>query len=130
MSGLSGAGEILVLNALLTGRFVSLHTGDPGNTGVNEVTGTPYVRQSVTFAYTGNNPTTAANNIVVQFPTATGLWGTIYHFGIWDAATNGTFYGGWAVTAPKLIDVEDTARWDVGTMKISTDDVGTMYGIM
>jgi hypothetical protein len=122
MSGLSGSGETLLLNTLMTGRFVSLHTNDPGNTGAGEVTGTPYARQSSTWAATGNNPTIIANTAVIQFPTATSDWGTISYFGVWSAATAGTFYGGWPVTTPKTVSTEDTARWDVGKLRIATDE--------
>ena len=123
MSGLSGAGESVVLTALLASRFVSLHTADPGDTGAGEVVGTPYARQSVTFVAAGSNPTIASNNAVVQFPTATNSWGTISYFGLWSAVTVGTFLGGWPVTTPKAVDVEDTARWDVGQLKIGTDEL-------
>ena len=124
MSGVSGAGEVIILNALLAGRFVSLHTDDPGNTGANEVVGGgAYVRQSVTFSNTGSNPTIAANSTIVQFPVAMAAWGTVSYFGLWSAATAGTFIGGWPVTVPKNVDVEDTVRWDIGKMKIGTDEV-------
>ena len=123
MAGLSSAGEAVVLDALLTSRFLSMHSADPGNTGTSEISGNAYARQSVTFTKTGNNPTVAANNAVVQFPTATGNWGMISYFGIWSAVTAGTFLGGWPVTTPKSVDVEDTARWDVGQLKIGTDEL-------
>jgi hypothetical protein len=123
MAGLSGAGETIVLNALLAARFVSLHTADPGATGTSEVTGTPYTRIAATFTNTGSDPTIAANSAVIQFPTATSLWGTVSFFGLWSAVTAGTFLGGWPVNISKVVDVEDTARWDVGQLKIGTDEL-------
>lgn len=126
MAGLSGFGETIALNALLTGRFLSLHTGDPGNTGANEVSGGAYVRQSVVFTLTGNNPTVAANNAVVQYPAATLTWGAVGFFGIWSAASGGSFVGGWPVSLPKTIEVDDIARWDVGKLKVGTDELVTL----
>jgi hypothetical protein len=122
MSGLAPNGENLVLDTLLTGRFISLHTADPGDTGLNEVAGGAYARQSAAFTKTGTNPTVAANSALIQFPTATAAWGIIGFFGIWSAASAGTFYGGWPVNTPKTVDIEDTARWNVGALKIGTDE--------
>src|SRR5262245_20182599 len=97
MSGLAPNGESTVLNALLAARFVSLHTGDPGDTGLLEVSGGAYARQAATFTNTGTNPTVASNNSVIQFPTAIADWGLISHFGLWSAVSGGTFLGGWPV---------------------------------
>ena len=123
MSGLSSGGETLVLNSLLTGRFISLHTGDPGDTGASEVAGDTYVRQAYNYTLSGNNPTVAANSTVIQFPTATVAWGNIQFFGLWSASSGGTFLGGWNVTEAKPIGAEDTARWDIGALKIGTDEL-------
>lgn len=123
MAGLSSSGEAIVLTALLASRFVSLHTADPGNTGAGEVSGGAYARQSATFTQSGNNPTIAANNAVVQYPVATAAWGTVAFFGIWSAATAGTFYGGWPVEVAKVIGIDDTARWSAGSLKIGTDEI-------
>ncbi len=123
MSGLSGAGETIVLNALLAARFVSLHVADPGNAGASEVAGGAYVRQSASFANTGSNPTIAANSGVIQFPVATADWGTVTHFGVWSASSAGSFLGGWPVTTPKRVDTDDVARWDAGKLQIATDEM-------
>ena len=122
MSGLAPSGENIVLDALLAARFVSLHLGDPGDAGASEVAGGAYARQAATFAKTGSNPTVAANNAVIQFPTATADWGLVSHFGLWSAVSGGTFLGGWPVTVPKAVGPDDTARWEVGKLKIGTDE--------
>ena len=125
MPGLSSFGETTALNALLTSRFLSLHTGDPGNTGANEVVGGAYARQAVAFTNTGNNPTVAANSAVVQYPAATATWGVIGFFGVWTAASGGSFIGGWPVALSKTVEIDDIARWDVGKLKIGTDELVT-----
>jgi hypothetical protein len=123
MSGLASGGENIVLDSLLAARFVSLHTGDPGDTGTLEVVGGgAYARQPATFTKTGSNPTVAANSAVIQFPTAIADWGVISHFGLWTNATGGTFLGGWPVTTPKAVGPDDTARWEVGKLRIGTDE--------
>lgn len=118
---LSSAGETTVINAFLASRYVSLHTGAPGDTGLNEVTGGAYARQAATFTNAGNNPTVASNSGVIQYPTATAVWGTVSHFGIWSAATAGSFLGWNTVVTPKTIDIDDIARWEIGKLTVSTD---------
>lgn len=119
--GLSTIGEATVLTALLTGRFVSLHTGDPGDDGADEVTGGSYARVAASFTQTGDNPRSAANNAIVESPVATAIWGTLTHFGIWTAATDGDFLGGDALTSSKEINIDDVARFLTGQLVITAD---------
>jgi hypothetical protein len=118
---LATTGETTVLGALLAARFISLHTANPGNTGASEVAGGAYARQAATFANAGNNPTVASNTGVIQYPTATASWGTVTHFGIWTAASGGSFLGYNSVVTPKTIDIDDIARWEIGALTVSTD---------
>jgi hypothetical protein len=121
-SNLSTVGEAAVLAPLTTSAFVSLHTGDPGNTGATEVStsGTGYVRKSVAFssAVVGNT-TVASNNAVVSFDPALAGWGTISYFGIWDAATAGNFRGSGTLASAKNVNLNDTARFLAGTLTIT-----------
>lgn len=120
MVGLSSTGETAVLTPLTTTAYVSLHTADPGNTGASEVSGNAYARQGpITFANAGNNPTVASNTAILTYPAATASWGTIGWFGIWTAATAGTFQGSGALTASKAIAQGDTARFLAGALTIT-----------
>lgn len=118
---LAATGESTVLTALLAGRYVSLHTGDPGTTGANEVSGGSYARQAATFTQSGSNPTVASNNGTIQYPTATAAWGTVTHFGLWTAASGGNYLGGGAVTTPKSIDTDDIARWEATKLSVTAN---------
>jgi len=118
---LTSSGESTVLTPLLASRFVSLHTADPGNTGINEVTGGAYVRMAATFANAGSNPTVASNTTAIQYPTATAAWGTVTHFGLWSAASGGSFLGYNSVVTPKAIGIDDIARWDIGKLSVTAD---------
>ena len=121
---LAAGGETRALNGLLAAPvFVSLHTANPGNTGASEIStsGTGYARQSATFTNSGNNPTTAANTGVVTYPEATSSWGTVTHFGLWTAATGGTFLGYSSLTAFKAIAAGDAARWNAGNLTVTAD---------
>lgn len=120
--GLAAAGEARALTALLNAVYVSLHTSDPGTTGAGEVAGGAYARHAATFTQAGANPTVASNNAAVQFVQATADWGTVTHFGIWDSAAAGTFLGGSAVDVAKAVLDGDVARFEAGTLKVTTDD--------
>lgn len=89
MSGLTNYGENLAAEALLgTGTFyVSLHTGDPGETGAsNELSGDGYAREGDTFTITGS---VAANDTALEFGPVSADKGTVSHFAIWDAVSGG-----------------------------------------
>lgn len=114
------AGEIAVLDALLTGRFLALHTGDP--TAGNEVAGTAYVRQAASFeSVSGPDPTVYANDAEIEFDPAGSNWGTITHFSVWTASTGGSMLGYNALSASKAIDINDIARWAAGALEVEAD---------
>jgi len=76
----------------LTNLYVSLHTGDPGETGdqtTNEATYTSYARMAV--ARTSGGFTVTANSVspaaAIEFPQATGGSNTITHFGVGTASS-------------------------------------------
>lgn len=122
MTGLSSAGEAAVLTPLTTTAYVSLHTADPVDSGASEIStsGTAYARQGpITFANAGTNPTVASNSAIVTFPVASAAWGTITHFGVWSAATAGTFRGSGAVATPKAVNNGDTARFAANALTIT-----------
>lgn len=121
MAGLSTFGEELILTALLTGADISLHTADPGNTGANEVAGFAYTREAYgAFTFTGGNPTVAENDAAIEFPTATGSWGEITHFGIWQGTD---FVGGKPLAVNKTITLDDIFRFPAGNLTVTTDDI-------
>jgi hypothetical protein len=97
-----------------------LHTADPSDAGSSEVSGGAYARQGpVTFANAGNNPTISSNSAIISYPVAGASWGTVTHFGIWDAATAGNFRGSGALNTPKLIGIGDTARFAANALTIT-----------
>lgn len=122
MVGLTSVGESAILTPLTTTAYVSLHTADPGNTGANEISGSGYARLGpVTFVNAGNNPTVSSNSAILTFAAATGAWGTISHFGIWDALTAGNNRGSGALATPKPVNNGDTARFAAGALTITVN---------
>ncbi len=69
--------------------YLGLYTTDPtdADTGT-EVSGNAYARQSITFGAPSNGVTT--NTAAIEFPQATGSWGTVAYVGIRDASTGVT----------------------------------------
>jgi hypothetical protein len=120
MTGLSPAAEASVIAGLTGTAYVSLHTADPGPTGGSEVSGGAYARQGpVAFTSTGNEPTVASNTSIITFPTATASWGTVGFFGVWTAATVGTFQGSGALSIAKLVSSGETARFPANSLTIT-----------
>jgi hypothetical protein len=76
--------------------YLGLSTADPGNdgSGASEPSGSAYARVQVTPGSTNwNTPATrqCSNKINMDFPEATGSWGTCTHLLIYDASTGGNF---------------------------------------
>lgn len=76
------------------GSYISLHTADPGTTGASEVTGGTYARVQTTWAAAASG-SKAGSQVTINVPTGV----TITHFGVWSAATAGTFTFGAALSA-------------------------------
>jgi hypothetical protein len=89
--------------------YVALFTSDPTDAGSGtECSGGAYARQSATFGA----PSDGASSISadVEFPQATGAWGTITHFGIFDASSSGNLLYHGALTASKTIATGDVLK--------------------
>lgn len=104
--------------------YVGLLTAAPSDTGGGtEVTGGSYARVAVTsslanwagtqsagstVASSGTSGTTSNNN-AITFPAPTANWGTITHFGIFDASTTGNLLFWAALTVSKTVNNGDAA---------------------
>ena len=120
MTGLSPSGETTVLASILTTAYVSLHSADPGLTGTSEISGAAYARQGpVAFANAGSEPTVASNSAIVSYPTATAAWGAVGWFGMWSAATAGTYQGSGALSVPVTVNNGDQVRFLTGALTVT-----------
>ena len=59
------------------------------------------------------------NTAAVEFPTATGSWGTVTHTAVLDAATSGNMLAENALTASKTIGSGDVFRFQAGEFDIT-----------
>ena len=102
-----------------TAWHLGLFTAAPGESGGGtELSGSGYARQSITFTVSGNN---ASNNAAIEFPTASGSWGTITHVAVFDASTSGNMIAYASLTASKTIDTGDVLRVPAGDLDITLD---------
>ena len=98
-------------------KYLGLFTAAPGEAGGGtELSGSGYVRKPIVFATSG---ATTSNSGAVEFPTATGSWGTITHVGIFDAATSGNLMVYATLTASKAVASGDVFRVPSGDLDIT-----------
>ena len=98
--------------------YVALYTTDPtdADTGT-EVSGNGYARQSVTFSAPSNGAT--SNSSAVEFPQATGSWGTVAYIGLRDASSSGNLLYHTALDASKTIATGDVFRIAIGSLTVT-----------
>ena len=130
MPGFTDFSEDLVLDFMFTAStatrptawYVALYTVAPGETGGGtECSGTAYVRQSAAFTVSGTAPTQAANSAAIEFPTASGSWGTIVAAGVFDALSSGNLLAYANLATSKTIDTGDVLRFNTSTLVITLD---------
>lgn len=98
--------------------YLALYTSDPtdADTGT-EVSGGSYARQSITFGSPSNGAST--NTAAIEFPQATGSWGTVAYIGIRDASTAGNLLYHTALDASKTIAIGDVFRVAIGSLSVT-----------
>ena len=108
MAGLTHSGENLVINEFFRKKnfYLGLLKADPtDNADVQEIQGTSYKRQQITFETPQNGETYNSNDI--NFPVATENWGWITHVGLFDSATDGQLVAYSALDYKKEIRAAD-----------------------
>lgn len=99
--------------------YIGLSTTTPTQSGSNftEPSGNGYARVAVTNNSSNFPPAsngTKSNATAITFPQATGNWGTVTHFGIFDAATGGNLLAWGALNQSKTISAGDTPYFPAG----------------
>lgn len=89
MSNYTNTAKGIMLDALAAqAGFLGLHSGDPGSTGANEISGTGYARAPITWAASANG---AKQGVGAKQSVPAGK--TVAFHGLWSAATGGTYLG-------------------------------------
>ena len=98
--------------------YVGLSTGSFGedNSGT-ELSGNNYTRKEVTFSAASSGATT--NSGTVEFNAATGSWGNVSHFGIFDASPSGNLLIHGAFSVAKTITTGDILRINASDLDIT-----------
>ena len=98
--------------------YVGLYTTDPtdADTGT-EVSGGSYARVAVTFGAPSDGVST--NSAAVEFPQATGSWGTVGWIGIEDSLTGGNLLYHTALDASKTIASGDIFKIATGSLSVT-----------
>ena len=126
MSAMSDYLENKLLDAVLrntaftspTTVYIGLSTGSFGddNSGT-ELTGNNYSRVSIAFDAASGGTTDNTSN--VEFAAATGSWGSVSHYGLFDASSSGNLLIHGAFTAAKTIATGDILRINAGELDIT-----------
>lgn len=106
---------------------LALSTSTPNDDGTNvtEPVGNGYARISgiannLTTWLAAAGPGNKVNDILLAFPTASGPWGTITHWVLYDQATADYVISG-IVSPPKTVDAGDIFKFLVGDLLITAD---------
>jgi hypothetical protein len=104
--------------------YVGLSTADPtdNGSGLSEPSGNGYARVQTSVSDWNASANGSLNNASnITFSQATGNWGTITHFALFDAATTGNMLAHGTLSQSKTIGELDTVRFDAGDLNISLD---------
>ena len=98
--------------------YIGLYTSDPtdANTGT-EVSGGSYTRTAVTMGAPSNGVST--NSAAVEFPQASGSWGTVGWIGILDASSSGNLLYHTALDTSKTISSGDIFKIAIGGLSVT-----------
>lgn len=98
--------------------YVGLSTAsfNDDNSGT-ELTGNGYARVSATFSAAASG--TTSNNAGIEFSAATGSWGSVSHFGLFDASTGGNLLIHGAFTTAKTVASGDILKIATGDLDIT-----------
>ena len=102
--------------------WVGLFTAAPSDAGGGtEVSGNGYGRVNASALFGAASGTGISNDGAITFPTASGSWGTVTHFGIFDAETVGNLLVWGALGTGKAVGSGDTASFAIGELDITLD---------
>jgi hypothetical protein len=98
--------------------YMGLYTSDPtdANTGT-EVSGGSYARVAITMGSPSDGVST--NSAAIEFPQASGSWGTVGWIGILDASTSGNLLYHSPLDVSKTISSGDIFKIAIGSLSVT-----------
>lgn len=109
-----GTGAYTMPSAVYVGLSTASFNDDNSGT---ELTGNGYARVSATFSAAASG--TTSNNAGIEFSAATGSWGSVSHFGLFDASTGGNLLIHGAFTTAKTVATGDILKIATGDLDIT-----------
>lgn len=103
--------------------YLAVSTADPtdAGTGVSEPSGNGYARVATAPADWERTTNEISNANQLSFPEASGSWGTLTHFALFDAATGGNMIAHAPLTTSKAIAANETLRFPAGNITVTLD---------
>lgn len=104
--------------------YVGLSTTTPTQSGTNvtEPSGNSYARVAVpnnTTNFPNASNGSKSNGATITFPTATGTWGTVTNFVLYDAASGGNFLGHGTLNNSQTVSNGDTLSFAASALTLT-----------
>ena len=103
--------------------YLAVSTADPtdAGTGAAEPSGNGYARVATAPADWTRTDNVVENANELAFPEATGSWGTLTHFAVYDASSGGNLIIHGTLTTAKAIAANETLRFPAGNLTFTLD---------
>jgi len=104
--------------------YVALSAADPGESGsgLSEPTGNGYARAQTSASDWNTADGGLLDNAgAIEFNAATGDWGTMTHFALFDAETAGNMLAYGALSQAKTVNSGDTVEFAAGDLDVALD---------
>ncbi len=104
--------------------YLALSTADPTDdgSGIAEPSGNGYARKSIGGFSTASSRS-IANSAQIQFAAASGAWGSLTHWAIYDALTSGNMLAHGTLTNPLNVVSGNAPLYQIGELTISVASV-------
>ena len=113
--------DVLGANATFTAPsavYLGLSTGSFNDDGSGtEISGNNYARVAVSFGSAASG--TMSNDAAIEFAAATGNWGSVSHWALFDASSSGNMLVSGSFTSAKTITSGDVLKIAVGDLDIT-----------
>lgn len=102
--------------------YLALFTAAAGEAGGGtEVSGGSYARVALSGKIGAASSGSSTNSSTITFPTATGSWGTVVGWGIFDASSAGNLIVYGDLTASKTVASGDTLVFNASNLTVTLD---------
>ena len=116
--------DVLLDHAAMLGsvKWVGLSTADPTDdgSGLSEPSGNAYARVEVPSTYwAAASGGSKATDTAIEFSRATGSWGTVTHFCLFDALTGGNLLMSFALDSSLAVTSGIKPQFSIGDLTIT-----------